>query len=126
MQWKRGLVAVLAWPALAGADPVRTMLQQGDLPAGPHAVTLGRVLLHGGEAPAWHVHAGIETGYILSGQVVMAVEGRPDATLRPGDSFLVPRGVPHGARAVGGDATLMATWVVDTGAPLSSPVAGPR
>jgi quercetin dioxygenase-like cupin family protein len=55
------------------------------------------------------------------------VAGAPDITLGPGQSFLVPRGTPHASRAVGdGDATVISTWVTDTGAPLATPATPPR
>ncbi len=115
----------LMWPCAASADPVRTMLQHSDLPASPQTATLGRVQVKAGDPPAWHTHAGIEIGYILSGQVILSMAGAPDLPLGPGQSFLVPRGTPHASRAIGGDATVISTWVTDTGAPLATPAAAP-
>ena len=125
-RWALGLAALsvaLAWPA--AADPVRTLLQRSELPATAQAATLGHVLLKAGDPPAWHTHAGIETGYILTGRTLLSIAGRPDVTLGPGQTFLVPRGIAHAARAVGGDATLVAIWVIDAGAPLATPAAAP-
>jgi quercetin dioxygenase-like cupin family protein len=116
-----------AWSGIAPADPVRTILQQHDLPASPQTATLGRVLIKAGEPAMWHVHAGIETGYVLAGTMRLSVAGAPDVTLGPGQSFLVPRGTAHASHAVGdGDATVISTWVTDTGVPLATPATPPR
>jgi quercetin dioxygenase-like cupin family protein len=120
------LGALLGWPA--AADPVRTLLQHSDLPtAPPQTATLGTVRLKAGDPPAWHSHAGIELGYVLTGQMQLSVAGAPDVTVGPGQSFLVPRGTPHSSRAIGTqDVTVTSTWVTDTGAPLATPAAPPR
>ncbi len=119
--------AALSLPGVACADPVRTLLQHSDLPTTPpQTATLGRVLLKAGDPPGWHTHAGIEAGYVLTGRVALSLAGGPDLVLGPGDSFLVPRGTPHSARAIGNtDATAVSTWVTDTGAPLATPAAAP-
>jgi quercetin dioxygenase-like cupin family protein len=122
------LGAILAWPGAAPADPVRTLLQHSDLPpAPPQTATLGKVLLKAGDPPAWHSHAGIELGYVLTGQMILSIAGAPDQIVVPGQSFLVPRGTPHSTRALGAsDATIASTWVTDTGAPLATPAAPPK
>lgn len=48
-----------------------------------------------GDMPPLHVHHDDDEGfYVLSGEVTLFVPG-DQVTLRPGDFFLAPRGVPH-------------------------------
>jgi quercetin dioxygenase-like cupin family protein len=113
--------------AAPAAAPVRTILQQTELPSQPaQAATLGTVALKAGEEVAWHVHAGIEIGYVQSGSIVLSAGGMPDRTFAAGQSFVVPRGIAHRSRPVGGDARLVVTWITDAGGEISTPVDAPR
>jgi len=53
----------------------------------------------GAEAPT-HTHPHEQDGFCLSGQVSMWI-GDKTYELGPGDTYAVPSGVPHGARASG-------------------------
>lgn len=116
----------LAWTGAATGAPVRTILEQSDLPATAQTVRLGRVTLAPGEEIAWHIHPGIEIGYVVSGALALSSAGAPDRTVTAGQSFLVPRGVTHRSRAVGSaGAVLSVTWITDTGLPFSQPAGAP-
>ena len=118
-----GLVAerVAAQPAGRPAGgPVRTELRRIDYPDDHVSI---QMLL---EAPAGtaiprHTHPGIESAYVLEGEILLEVQGRPDETLRQGDSFQVPAGVPHGGRVGGQPCKLHLTYIVEKGKPLASP-----
>ena len=69
----------------------RTPLQAVDFPEGYKTVT-GLAEIAPGGASGLHTHPGIETGYVLEGEVLMQVEGQPDRTLKPGDSYHDPGG----------------------------------
>ena len=100
----------------------RTPLQKTDFPDGYTTVT-GLAEIQPGVAAGRHVHPGIETGYVLEGETVLSVDGQPDRTLRAGDSFTIPAGVPHDARVVGNKpAKVLAIYVVERGKPLATPV----
>ncbi len=100
----------------------RTPLQKTDFPDGYTTVT-GLAEIQPGVAAGRHVHPGIETGYVLEGETVLSVDGQPDRTLRAGDSFTIPAGVPHDARVVGNKpAKVLAIYVVERGKPLAMPV----
>jgi quercetin dioxygenase-like cupin family protein len=72
-----------------------------------------------GVESGWHTHPGEEVGYIVTGTVEMAIEGRPSLTLHAGDGFLIPPGTPHNARDVGpGTGQMLSTYVVEVGRPL--------
>ncbi len=79
-----------------------------------------------GSESGWHVHPGTEVAYIASGRLELHVEGKV-TVLEPGDSFTMPRGVPHnGVNAGAQPARAVVTLVVDKGAQPRQPVAAPR
>ena len=117
-------VGLLAVPALADSAPAgikRTPLQSIDFPEGYKTVT-GLAEVAPGHASGMHTHPGIETGYVLDGEVLMIVEGQPDRTLKPGDSFVIPSGAKHDVKSVGSmPAKAISVFVVDKSKPLASP-----
>lgn len=117
-------VLMLVAPALPEEPPSgikRTPLQSIDFPEGYKTVTgLAEVLP--GHASGMHTHPGIETGYVLDGEVLMIVEGQPDRTLKAGDSFVIPPGARHDVKSVGSvPAKAVSVFVVDRSKPLASP-----
>ena len=109
-------VGLMAAPALADSAPPgikRTPLQSIDFPDGYKTVT-GLAEVAPGHASGMHTHPGIETGYVLDGEVLMIVEGQPDRTLKPGDSFVIPSGAKHDVKSVGSmPAKAISVFVVD-------------
>ena len=101
----------------------RTMLQKGDLSvAGREAVQV-RAEFDPGVAAGKHTHPGEELGYILEGTLVLEIEGKPPVTLSAGDYFFVPAGIVHDGRNIGsGKAKVLATYVVEKGKPIATPV----
>jgi quercetin dioxygenase-like cupin family protein len=76
-----------------------------------------------GAAAGKHTHPGEELGYILEGSLQLEIDGKPPVTLKAGDVFFVPAGVPHDGRNVGTvPAKVLATYVVEKGKPVASPV----
>jgi quercetin dioxygenase-like cupin family protein len=99
----------------------RTPLQSIDFPDGYRTVT-GLAEVMPGHASGPHSHPGIETGYVLDGEVLMIVEGEPDRRLKAGDSFVVPPGKVHDVQSVGSvPAKAVSVFVVDKSKPLASP-----
>jgi quercetin dioxygenase-like cupin family protein len=79
-----------------------------------------------GVESGWHVHPGEEVGYILAGTVEMKIQDQPTLTLHAGDPFLMPPRTPHNALDVGpGTGMMLSTYIVETGQPLATFVAGP-
>ena len=117
-------LAALAPPALAEDSPSgikRTPLQSIDFPEGYRTVT-GLAEVAPGHASGMHTHPGIETGYVLDGEVLMIVEGQPDRTLKSGDSFVIPSGAKHDVRSIGSvPARAVSVFVIDREKPLASP-----
>jgi quercetin dioxygenase-like cupin family protein len=74
-----------------------------------------------GVESGWHIHPGEEVGYIVTGTVEMAIDGRAPLTLHAGDGFLIPPRIPHNARDVGpGTGHMLSTYIVEAGQPLAS------
>lgn len=117
-------LAALASPTMAEQAPSgikRTPLQSIDFPEGYKTVT-GLAEVAPGHASGMHTHPGIETGYVLDGEVLMIVEGQPDRRLKAGDSFVIPPGAKHDVKSVGSvPAKAVSVFVVDKTKPLASP-----
>jgi quercetin dioxygenase-like cupin family protein len=115
------LAACAAAVALAQAPAIKRMIvQRGDVTAEREAV-LGIAEIAAGGSTGRHTHPGIETGYVLEGTTVLAIDGEAPRTLKAGDSYFIPAGRIHDARAEGGTARVIATYVVEKGKPLASP-----
>jgi len=115
-------LVLMTFAASAQEGIKRTPLQKIDFPDGYTTVT-GLAEIQPGIAAGRHVHPGIETGYVLEGETVLSVDGQPDRTMKAGDSFTIPAGVPHDARAVGDKPVkVLGVYIVERGKPLATPV----
>jgi quercetin dioxygenase-like cupin family protein len=118
-----GAVATAGALALAQGPIDRKPLQKDDFPAA-HATHMMLITVAPGGVVAPHTHPGIEMGYVLDGEAVMSVAGQPDRTVKAGDSYLIPAGVVHSAKATGSTPIrIVGTFVVDKAKPLASPAA---
>ena len=99
----------------------RTPLQKVEFPDGYVTVT-GLAELPPGAAAGRHTHPGIETGYVLEGELNLEIDGQPAKLLKPGDSYQIPAGAVHDAK-VHGDKSMkvLGVYVVDKTKPLASP-----
>ncbi len=118
------LIGMLAYgPALA---PAPAMAHDSDAPAShkpapgsnemlraPVAaapgieVIISDVVIPPNASVPWHYHPGEEFVYVIEGAAVHVEDGKPDRTVRAGDSLVIPprarhapRGGPEGARAI--------------------------
>jgi quercetin dioxygenase-like cupin family protein len=98
----------------------RTVIQQTDL-NDTHMTVLVVAEIAPGAIVARHTHPGVESSYILEGEIELSVQGQPDKRIKAGGGFQVAPGTPHAAR--NGDRTtkLTSTFVVEKGKPLASP-----
>lgn len=93
------------------AKPQRVIVQTRDFAAGAES--------------GWHVHPGTEVAYVASGELEVHTKGKV-SVLKAGDSFTMPRGMPHNGKNVGkGPARVVITLVVDKGAVLRRSVTAP-
>jgi quercetin dioxygenase-like cupin family protein len=101
----------------------RAVLQTQDLSTPGQNAVVARAEFAPGAAAGKHTHPGEELGYILEGSLQLEIDGKPPVTLKAGDVFFVPAGVPHDGRNVGTvPAKVLATYVVEKGKPVASPV----
>ena len=111
--------------AQAPAAFKRTVLQQADLSvAGREAVT-ALAEVQPGAVAGRHTHFGEEVGYVLDGSVTVEIDGKPPMALTAGKAFIIPAGAVHNAKNTGsGLAKILATYIVEKGKPLATPIAG--
>ena len=100
--------------------------QTYDVPAGskPQTVIITTRDLKDGETTSAHMHHGVEMTQVNSGTFECYLKGLPMKTVKAGESFLIPRAVPHDCRPQPGSQPvhLAVTLVIDTGTPPRTPV----
>lgn len=118
----------LALAAAAASPPATVQTHaQLDVPRGRAQMVIvqSRDFAAGAES-GWHVHPGTEVAYVTAGRLELRVKGKV-TVLEAGDSFTMPRGVPHNGVNPGGEtAKAVITLVVDKGAQPRQPVAEPN
>jgi quercetin dioxygenase-like cupin family protein len=121
-----GLVATDA--SAQGTSPAaptgvtRKILSQMDGPAPGYTTIVVEATIESGAAVARHTHPGIESGFVLDGNLELPIEGQPTLMLKPGDGFQVPVRTPHGGGKPGNTKVRIAlTYVVEKDKPLASP-----
>jgi quercetin dioxygenase-like cupin family protein len=101
----------------------RSIMQKADVPDGKkYEVVFGVAELPAGVAIGKHTHPGIEQGTLIEGELTLMIDGQPDKTLKPGDSWQVPIGTAHDAKAGSATAKVIVTYTVEKGQPLALPV----
>ena len=70
---------------------------------------------------ARHTHPGTESGVVVEGGGTLQIEGQPDRAVKAGDTFFVPRGVPHALLNSDAKTRVVSTYTVDRDKPLASP-----
>jgi len=84
-------------------------------------IVIGTATLPVGSSIGFHTHPGDETGYVTKGSVILKTKGQPDRTIVAGQSFFNARGAVHSVVAGADGATVVSTWIVDKGVPMSPP-----
>jgi quercetin dioxygenase-like cupin family protein len=97
----------------------RTDLQQHDLSVPGREVIQNRVDIAPEAPPIRHWHPGEEIIYVLEGTLEYEIDGQPPTRVSAGEALMVPAEAVHAVRNVGdGNATELATYVVEKGRPL--------
>src|SRR5215813_12171871 len=106
-----------------GPGLTRTDLSRNDLSiSGREAIQVLVGFAPGVIAPN-HKHPGEEIVYVVEGALEYALEGRPPVILKAGYVLFIPAGTPHAVKNVGsGKAAELATYIVEKGKPLLTPV----
>jgi quercetin dioxygenase-like cupin family protein len=114
---------VVAQPLPATPPPIkRTLLQKFDVPAGNYETITGIAEISPNVNVARHTHFGPESGYVMEGDMILLVDGKPPLPLKAGDSCQVLPGTAHDARAGEKGAKVLAVYVVEKGNALTTPV----
>jgi hypothetical protein len=117
------LTAVGVLPASAQQSGItRVPVQTADFPAGYQTVS-AIVQIGPMSCAGRHNHPGVEIGYMMEGELLMKIEGKPDQVYKVGDSYQLPEGLAHDpCNATGNPNKLLVVYVVEKGKPLASPV----
>src|SRR5262245_45181305 len=101
----------------------RIDLQQRDISAPGREVIQNVVTISPEAPPIRHKHpGGDEIIYVLEGSLEYTVDGQEPRTGNVGEVFFVPADTVHAVRNVGtGDASELATYIVEKGKPLLVP-----
>lgn len=101
----------------------RVELQRHDLATPGREAIVARAEFQAGAVVPKHTHPGEEIAYVLAGELVVEVEGKPAMKLQAGDTFFVPAGQVHSAKNPGKTAaTVLSTYIVEKNKPLATPV----
>ena len=101
----------------------RVELQRHDLATQGREAVLARAEFQPGAVAPKHTHPGEEVGYILEGELVLEIEGKPAVTLKAGDTFFVPAGQVHTGKNPGKKPTaVLSTYIIEKDKPLATPV----
>lgn len=98
----------------------RTPLQKLDFPAGFNTVTAIAEVPAGGAAGR-HTHPGAETGYVLEGELELVIDGQPPKIIKAGESYQIPEGAVHDAKAGDKPFKVLGVYIVKAGEPLAKP-----
>lgn len=99
----------------------RTILQRVDVPGTNFETILGVAEIAAGSSTGRHTHGGPETGTVIEGELILVIEGQPDRTLKPGDSYQIPAGSVHDAKTGAAAGKVIAVYTVPKGLPLATP-----
>jgi quercetin dioxygenase-like cupin family protein len=118
-----GLAALIVAGATSAQAPGinRTILQRIDI-GNNMEVVMGLAEISPGGSTGRHTHFGTETGYTLEGTATLAIDGEAPKQLKAGESYVIPAGKVHDARAeASGPAKVLAVYIVEKGKPLATP-----
>ena len=115
-------VLALACGGTAVAQGIkRTPLQKAEFPDGYVSIS-GIAEIPAGGTAGRHTHPGIELGYVMEGEGELLVEGQQARPIKAGDSWVIPAGTAHDAKASAGKPLkVLAVYVVDKSKPLATP-----
>jgi quercetin dioxygenase-like cupin family protein len=102
----------------------RTVLTKHDLSGipGREGLLVQVEFVPGAKEPR-HTHPGDLFAYVQEGTITLTMEGKPAATVKQGEVFFVPAGTVHSGENTGKTPVkLLATFVVEKGKPLTTPV----
>jgi quercetin dioxygenase-like cupin family protein len=109
-------------PITQGAGNIKRIpLQKFAVPGTGYETVIGIAEIAADVTIGRHTHPGPESGYLLSGDFTLLIDGQEPKALKAGDSYVVPAGSVHDARTGSNGAKVIATYVVEAGKPLATP-----
>lgn len=100
----------------------RKIFSQTDGPMPGYVTIIAEAEIEPGIKVARHTHPGIESSYVLEGNLELPVEGQPTRMVKAGDAFQIPPNTPHaGGKPSDVKVRVSTTYVVEKGKPLASP-----
>ena len=126
MAWTTLVPFVLAAPVImvtaAQEGPLkRTTLQTVDFPPGYEIVSVFAEL-QSGDCTGRHTHPGVESAYVLEGEAVVKIDGKPDVIVKVGQPLLFELRVVHNVCNISGRPfKALAHYIIEKGKPLASP-----
>ena len=128
IRYSRFTLVAVTLMCLGASSPMSVIAQQGitrtplgtmDFPTGFQTV-MGIAQIPAGVCADRHTHPGIETSYLLEGEGVLKVDGKPEQRLKVGDTLQIPANTPHTPCATTA-LKVLTVHVVEKGKPLASP-----
>ena len=98
----------------------RTPLQKVEFPPDFNVVTATAEVPAGGAAGR-HTHPRAATGYVLEGELELLIDGKPPMKIKAGESYQIPEGAVHDAKAGDKPFKVLGVYVVKAGEPLAKP-----
>lgn len=114
-------LALAQSPAAPPANIKRTLLQTVEVPGTSFNAITGIAELAPNVAIGRHTHPGPESGYMMDGEMTLLIDGQPPKVVKTGESYQVPPGTVHDAKAGDKGAKVLAVYVVEKGKALASP-----
>jgi quercetin dioxygenase-like cupin family protein len=109
-------------PVTKGAEGIkRTPLQKFDVAGTALETIIGTAEIQPDVSIGRHSHFGVEAGYVLEGEAILLLDGQAPKTVKVGDSYVIPAGVVHDAKAGPKGAKVLATYVVEKGKAFATP-----
>ncbi|WP_018260707.1 cupin domain-containing protein [Methylobacterium sp. WSM2598] len=100
----------------------RKLLKQTEGPMPGYVTLLMEVEIDAGTTVARHTHPGIESSYVLDGEIEVPIQGQETKTYKVGEGFQVPPNTPHAGSKVGPKSVRLGiTYIVEKDKPLASP-----
>jgi quercetin dioxygenase-like cupin family protein len=100
----------------------RTEVQRIDLSAPGREAVMVVADIPTGATSGRHTHPGEEVAYVLEGAIVLDVAGKTPETLKAGQGFAIPAGVPHSAtNKAPAPARVLANYIIEKGKAIATP-----
>jgi quercetin dioxygenase-like cupin family protein len=103
------------------ANIKRIPLQKFDVPGTDRETIIGIAEVAPNVNIGRHTHPGVESGYVLEGDMVLLIDGQPPKPLKAGESYQILSGAVHDGKSGAKGAKVIATYVVEKGKPFAVP-----